>query len=134
MHKKIIFWASIIGGISIMLGAFGAHGLKKLVDVSQVAVFKTGVEYQMYHALFLLFLGVQAFLDEKITRLIFYCTTIGVLFFSGSLYLLATNTLTSFDFTILGPVTPIGGLFLILSWALVSYGIFKKSTKKLDKM
>lgn len=134
MNKKILFWAAILGALSIGLGAFGAHGLKKLVEPEQIAVFETGVKYQMYHALFLFFLGFQSVISEKLTRLIFYFTIIGVLFFSGSLYLLATNAVTSFDFKIVGPITPIGGLFLILSWLLVSYGIYKKPIKKLDNI
>ena len=134
MNRKILVWAAILGALSIGLGAFGAHGLKKLIEPDQIAVFKTGVEYQMYHALFLLFLGLQSVINKKLTQLIFYFTITGVLFFSGSLYLLATNAVTTFDFRILGPITPVGGLFLILSWLLVSYGIYKKSTKKLDNM
>lgn len=134
MNRKILVWAAILGALSIGLGAFGAHGLKKLIEPDQIAVFKTGVEYQMYHALFLLFLGLQSVINKKLTQLIFYFTINGVLFFSGSLYLLATNAVTTFDFRILGPITPVGGLFLILSWLLVSYGIYKKSTKKLDNM
>lgn len=130
INKRILFWGALLGALSIGLGAFGAHGLKKLVEPEQIAVFKTGVEYQMYHALFLLFLGLQSFISKKTTKLIFYTTLIGVLFFSGSLYLLATNSVTSLDFKILGPVTPIGGLFLIFSWTLISYSIFKNSAKK----
>lgn len=134
MNRKILLWAAFFGTTAIILGAFGAHGLKKLIAAEQLAVFKTGVEYQMYHTFFLLFLGTQTILSEKNLKWILNFVLLGILFFSGSLYLLATNSVTVIDFKFLGPITPIGGLFLILSWVLVSYDIYKKPTKKLDKM
>jgi uncharacterized membrane protein YgdD (TMEM256/DUF423 family) len=132
MRKTVLLWASILGIIAISLGAFGAHGLKKALSPASLEVFQTGVDYQMYHALFLLFVGVQAVLSEKQTRFILTTTLLGILFFSGSLYLLATNSLTAFDFKILGPITPVGGLLLIISWGSLGYGILKKTPKKLQ--
>lgn len=65
MGRKVIFIAAIIGAIGIMLGAFGAHGLKKVVTEAQVATFEIGVRYQMYHALFLLFIGICGIFSDK---------------------------------------------------------------------
>jgi uncharacterized membrane protein YgdD (TMEM256/DUF423 family) len=102
--------------IAIVLGAFGAHALKKVLSVEQLVTFETGVKYQMYHALFLLFLGTTKLLSDNIKRTILYLIVIGVVFFSGSIYLLATDDLTSFDFKTIGFVTPIGGFLLICAW------------------
>jgi uncharacterized membrane protein YgdD (TMEM256/DUF423 family) len=85
-----------------------------------------GVRYQMYHALFLLFIGVFAFLNEKERLLIFWLTISGVLFFSGSIYLLAINGITNLKTKFLGPVTPIGGLLLISAWGYLFYAILSK--------
>ena len=81
MDKKILIIAAILGITAIILGAFGAHGLKKVLSMDQLATFEVGVRYQMYHALFLLFIGTFSFLDEKERTVIFYLTLVGVLFF-----------------------------------------------------
>ncbi len=116
MEKKIMSTAAILGMIAIVLGAFGAHALKKVLSIEQLGTFETGVKYQMYHALFLLFIGCSSAISEKYKRIILNLVISGVLLFSGSIYLLATNDLTSFNFKVIGFITPIGGLLLILSW------------------
>jgi uncharacterized membrane protein YgdD (TMEM256/DUF423 family) len=126
MDKKILLGAAFLGITAIILGAFGAHALKKVLSVEQLQSFEVGVRYQMYHALFLLFIGVFAFLNEKERLLIFWLTILGVLFFSGSIYLLATNGITNLKTKFLGPVTPIGGLLLISAWGYLFYAIFSK--------
>lgn len=97
-----------------------------MLSVEQLATFEVGVRYQMYHALFLLFIGTFVFLGEKERMIIFYLTIVGVLFFSGSIYLLATNSITNLKTKFLGPVTPIGGLFLVSAWAYLFYVILSK--------
>ena len=126
MDKKILLAAAFLGITAIILGAFGAHALKKVLSVEQLQSFEVGVRYQMYHALFLLFIGVFAFLNEKERLLIFWLTIFGVLFFSGSIYLLATNGITNLKTKFLGPVAPIGGLLLISAWGYLFYAIFSK--------
>lgn len=126
MDKKILLAAAFLGITAIILGAFGAHALKKVLSVEQLQSFEVGVRYQMYHALFLLFIGVFAFLNEKERLLIFWLTIFGVLFFSGSIYLLATNGITNLKTKFLGPVTPIGGLLLISAWGYLFYAILSK--------
>jgi uncharacterized membrane protein YgdD (TMEM256/DUF423 family) len=129
MDKKIILTAIFLGLTAIILGAFGAHALKKVLTEAQLQSFEVGVRYQMYHALFLLFIGVFTFLNEKERLIIFWLTISGVLFFSGSIYLLATNGITNLKTKWLGPITPIGGLLLISAWAYLFYSILcKKST------
>jgi uncharacterized membrane protein YgdD (TMEM256/DUF423 family) len=126
MDKKILLAAAFLGITAIVLGAFGAHALKKVLSVEQLQSFEVGVRYQMYHALFLLFIGVFAFLNEKERLLIFWLTILGVLFFSGSIYLLATNGITNLKTKFLGPVTPLGGLLLISAWGYLFYAILSK--------
>lgn len=116
MDKKIISTGAILGMVAIILGAFGAHALKKVLTIEELSTFETGVKYQMYHALFLLFIGVMTGLSQKAKKIIYNLVVLGIIFFSGSIYLLATNRLTPFDFKIIGFVTPIGGLLLISSW------------------
>ena len=126
MDKKIISTGAILGMIAIILGAFGAHALKKVLSIEQLITFETGVRYQMYHALFLLFIGMMDMLSQKAKKTIYYLVLTGVILFSGSIYLLATNDLTSFDFKVIGFVTPIGGLLLILAWCILLYNFIKK--------
>lgn len=126
MDRKIISIASLLGMVAIILGAFGAHALKKQLSVDELATFETGVKYQMYHALFLLFLGVNSILDVKIKKTICRLVIFGVVFFSGSIYLLATKTITGIDFKLIGIITPIGGTLLIAAWGVMFWNILKK--------
>ena len=126
MEKKIVSTAAILGMSAIILGAFGAHALKEKLNIQQLSTFETGVRYQMYHALFLLFIGTTQAVSQKIKGRIFYLTVLGVILFSGSIYLLAMKDLLGFDFTLIGIITPIGGLFLIATWAVLFTSFFKK--------
>ncbi|MFV8269337.1 DUF423 domain-containing protein [Flavobacterium sp. GT2N3] len=130
MDKKILSTGAIFGIIAIILGAFGAHALKKVLSIEQLSTFETGVRYQMYHALFLLFLGLMTQVPQSTKKTIFLLVLIGVILFSGSIYLLATNDLTSFNFKIIGFVTPIGGLLLILAWCGLLLNIMNKKSQK----
>lgn len=130
MNKKLLITGSILGLISIIFGAFGAHGLKALVSPENIQTFEIGVRYQMYHALFLLLVGSTSLVTPKNKNLIFYFTVIGIVFFSGSIYGLATNSLTSFDFTSIAFITPIGGLLLILAWLMLLINFLKTSFDK----
>lgn len=126
MNRTILITASLIGVLSIIIGAFGAHGLKELISLEAQTTFETGVRYQMYHALFLLFVGSSDLINPKSKKIIFYLTILGVLFFSGSIYGLATNVLTSFDFKTIGFMTPIGGLLFVLAWIVMFANFIKK--------
>ena len=126
MDKKIITTGALMGMVAIILGAFGAHALKKLLTPELLVTFETGVRYQMYHAFFLLLLPNFKTLTEKTKKTIYYLVIFGVLLFSGSIYGLATNYLTPFDFKTIGFVTPIGGLLLIIAWGMLFYDYFKQ--------
>ena len=121
MDKKIIYTGALMGMIAIILGAFGAHALKKILTPELLATFETGVRYQIYQAFFLLLLPTFKILSEKTKSTIFYLIVLGVIFFSGSIYGLATNYLTPFDFKTIGFITPIGGLLIIIGWGLLFY-------------
>ena len=129
MNKKILSTATILGMIAIILGAFGAHALKKVLSVEQLVTFETGVRYQMYHALFLLFIGLMKNISLKAKKTIYFLVLFGILLFSGSIYLLATNDLTAFDFKVIGFVTPIGGLLLIVAWVVLFININNKQSQ-----
>lgn len=125
MGRKVIFIAALIGALGVILGAFGAHGLKKIVTEAQVATFEVGVRYQMYHAFFLLFVGVCTFFSDKAKKRIMYLTLFGILFFSGSIYLLTFKDLISSDISFIGPITPIGGVLFIVAWLFAGFQALK---------
>jgi uncharacterized membrane protein YgdD (TMEM256/DUF423 family) len=126
MNKKLVTTGALFGMIAIILGAFGAHALKKVMPAEQLVTFETGVRYQMYHALFLIFTSMTTEISEKTKKTIYYLVLSGVFLFSGSIYLLATNSITSFNFKVIGFVTPVGGLLLILAWAVLFFSFIKK--------
>ncbi len=125
MNKTILVTASILGTIGIILGAFGAHALKELISVEAQQTFETGVRYQMYHAILLLFVGGSVLIRQKTKKKIYFLTLVGIILFSGSIYGLATNVLTTFDFEIIGFITPIGGLLLIMAWLFLFINFVK---------
>jgi uncharacterized membrane protein YgdD (TMEM256/DUF423 family) len=127
MERKITITATTLGMLSIILGAFGAHALKKVLMIEQLSTFETGVKYQMYHALFLLFIGWSS-ISEKAKKTIYYLVVSGVLFFSGSIYLLATKNVTHLDFKLIGILTPIGGLLFILAWIVLLINFIQKKS------
>lgn len=116
MDKKIINTAAILGFIAIAFGAFGAHILKKMIGILELTTFETGVRYQMYHALFLLFIGTTNAISDAAKKVIYFTTLSGTLLFSGSLYFLALNNFLPFNFKPFGFVTPIGGLLFLTAW------------------
>lgn len=125
MEKKIFLAASILGLIAVVLGAFAAHGLRDALVTTSLENFQTGVRYQIYHAFFLFVIGMMPKLHPQQKKRLFWLTLLGVLLFSGSIYLLATNALTPIDFSFFGPVTPIGGLLLICAWGMLGLYFFK---------
>lgn len=127
MHKIFLSIGALLGGIAVALGAFGAHGLKRIVPADTVSTFQTGVQYQMYHALALI--GVAIIFEKFPNKLmswagISFC--IGILLFSGSLYLLTILKATGkVGMEGVGIITPFGGLFFIIGWLLLFLGVMK---------
>ncbi|WP_222981928.1 DUF423 domain-containing protein [Flagellimonas meishanensis] len=126
MNKTILLTGVILGLLAVVFGAFGAHGLGKLVEPEAVKTFEVGVRYQMYHALFLLFLGSWHNLETNGKKIVYLFILLGTLLFSFSIYALALNALMSFDFKTFGFLTPIGGTFLVVGWFLTGYFILTK--------
>ena len=122
-NKNIVATAAILASVTIAIGAFGAHGLKQLIDAKAITTFETGVRYQMYHVFALLIVGFTSVLSASTQKWVFRFFIIGILFFSGSIYLLSLNELLSFNAKSIGFLTPIGGLFFIIGWLRLAYGV-----------
>lgn len=129
MNKRILISAAILAIVAIVFGAFGAHKLKELLTTESLESFETGVRYQMYHVFLLLFLGRFNDITNEVKKKIYLVIITGVAFFSGSIYLLSTSSITGVDFSFIGIITPIGGGLLIIGWAMLlrSFINLKKS-------
>ena len=112
-----------MGALAVILGAFGAHALKKTFNDDQLKSFETGVKYQMYHAIILIFTGIVFPFTQTGQQLTAWFFMIGILFFSFSIYGLTYSSSINKKLKILGPVTPLGGLFLILGWIFFTINI-----------
>ncbi|MCR6720896.1 MAG: DUF423 domain-containing protein [Chitinophagaceae bacterium] len=130
MHKGFLSIAAWLGALTVALGAFGAHGLKKIVPPETVASFETGVRYQFYHVVALMLVAI---LFEKFShawlRRAAITFLLGILLFSGSLYLLtALKATDQVGLGGLGMITPVGGVFFIAGWICVAVAVNKKSS------
>jgi uncharacterized membrane protein YgdD (TMEM256/DUF423 family) len=125
MNKKIIVTASLLGMLAVITGAFGAHGLKAKLSATDLEVWHTAVQYNFYHVFALLFLSTFKEPKGKLIKAAYYLFTFGILFFSGSLYLLSCRALIGWDWLIaMGPITPLGGLLFILGWLMMAIAAF----------
>ena len=132
MHKGFLIIASVLGALSVTLGAFGAHALKKIVPPESVASFETGVRYQFYHTFALIAVAILlGSFPGKWLHWAGWSFIIGIILFSGSLYALtalkATNTV---GLRGIGIITPFGGLFFIAGWICILIGIVSGSSSK----
>jgi len=123
MNNRIILLAgAIFMALAVLLGAFGAHALKNSLSPEMLAVYKTGVEYQFYHALGLLLIGLIGFhFQSKWLNWSGILLTAGIILFSGSLYALSISGIK-----VLGAITPFGGLAFVAGWICLTVGLFKK--------
>ncbi len=112
-QQIIIATGALFGMLSVIFGAFGAHALKKILSAEQLHSFEVGVKYQMYHAIVLLTIGLNS---SNITSVTYWCFTLGVILFSFSIYGLVLSDAKGKKFRFLGPITPIGGLLLVIGW------------------
>ncbi len=126
MNKRIIVTASIFGLLAVVAGAFGAHALKSVLNATQLDVWHTAVQYQFYHVFALLFLSTFSRFKSKIINSTFYLFSLGIVLFSGSLYLLACRDVLGWNWlNIMGPITPIGGLLFIAGWITLAVAGFR---------
>ncbi len=122
MRLRPTIWGTAISGLAVVFGAFGAHALSERLEPEGLDVFKTAVQYQMYHGLALILTGIL--LKSKPSRNIANAAIsfiIGIFLFCGSLYLITIGNLTNLSFSWVGPVTPLGGLAFVLGWGLLFY-------------
>ena len=133
MQKQFLIFGGFSAAICVILGAMGAHFFKMklesgIVTVSDLQTFETAVKYQMYHSLALILLAsLNDRLKDKLFQKAAYCFMLGIVLFSGSLYLLATANLIGLPtMRWLGPITPIGGLFFIAGWVIVGFAGLKR--------
>jgi uncharacterized membrane protein YgdD (TMEM256/DUF423 family) len=127
MVRTALLVGSFSGFAAVGLGAFAAHGLKGfLQQTGHTQIFETAVRFQFYHTLALLLTGVLLHLEfHPMIKYTAICFIIGMVFFSGSLYAMALT-----GWVIFGPLTPIGGILLIIGWAILFVGIYR--TKKVS--
>ena len=132
MNKKFLIIAGIFGALGVILGAFGAHSLKSVLSEYQLSIFKTGIQYHFYHTFALLGLALFGkFSEYKYLKTAAWLFVIGILFFSGSLYLLACREVLNLNSLtpILGPITPIGGMLFLFGWCCIIWtGIRMKNS------
>jgi uncharacterized membrane protein YgdD (TMEM256/DUF423 family) len=121
MSVNALLFGSFFGFLAIILGAFGAHLLKKKLSQDQLQSFETGVKYQMYHAIVLLLLGFNLNDTLSIDNYIVNAFIVGIVLFSFSIYGLVLSTYKERKLKFLGPITPLGGLFLAAGWLLLFY-------------
>ena len=129
MTSKTVMTGSILAGVAVALGAFGAHVLKGRLEPDEMTTFQTAVQYQMYHALAVVVTGIFNRIKpgKRLANavLAFY---LGIALFSGSLYIITLSNLTHIDLRWIGAVTPIGGIAFIVGWIHLAWGA--QSTKK----
>jgi len=117
MNKQIILVASFSGFVAVILGAFGAHGLDGKISDYHLETWKTANQYHFYHTLALLFLSTFSRAKNASIRISFIAFVLGILLFSGSLYLMSIRSLIGLEgLSMLGPITPLGGLCFIVGW------------------
>ena len=129
MARRFYVAGFLFGLIGVIIGAFATHGLKPLLTPESLDSFETGVRFQMYHSFLLILLGTMKPLSPRLSNWVFLLLLAGILLFSGSIYLLATNSLTGFDFTAIALITPLGGSLLIGCWALLLISFVKLKKK-----
>ncbi|MCU7615275.1 DUF423 domain-containing protein [Chryseobacterium sp. GMJ5] len=129
MKTITLIFGAVYGMLSVILGAFGAHALKKILSVERLESFETGVRYQMYAAFFLLIIGYILKFDTSSQRWISIFMIAGTILFSFSIYFLSLQDYLGVNLKFLGPITPLGGLLMIVSWGMLISILLKTEFK-----
>ncbi len=116
---------ALYGALAVIFGAFGAHVLKKSFSQEQLNSFETGVKYQMYHALVLLILGFNLNFSSVLEQYMMYCFVFGTFLFSFSIYGLTLSASSGKKMRFLGPITPLGGIILVIAWVLLLWSFIR---------
>lgn len=126
MKQIVLAVGALYGALSVILGAFGAHAFKKFLPVEKLASFEVGVRYQMYHALLLIVIGCFLQFQTTLEKSAAWCLMLGTFIFSTSIYFLAFADHWGLNLKWLGPITPLGGLLMIVGWFLLMFHFIKK--------
>ncbi|MBR9832268.1 DUF423 domain-containing protein [bacterium] len=127
MKNNATTFGAAFGLLAVILGAMGAHALKSELSIDQLESFQTGVRYQIYHAIMLFIIANRNNANSKLLNTVSTLFIIGIILFSFSIYLLSTRSITGIEgLSVLGPITPIGGLFLISGWIMLLFGAIRK--------
>lgn len=119
MNQTALISGAVLGILSIVFGAFGAHALKKVLTEERLSSFEVGVRYQMYAAITLLIIGFHLDFNSSIENWAYYGLFWGCILFSGSIYILSFKDLLKFNMKFIGPITPLGGLLMIVGWLML---------------
>jgi len=119
VNQTALISGAVLGILSIVFGAFGAHALKKVLTEERLSSFEVGVRYQMYAAITLLIIGFQLDFNSSIENWAYYGLFWGCILFSGSIYILSFKDLLKFNMKFIGPITPLGGLLMIVGWLML---------------
>jgi len=119
MKQLTLIIASFYGLSGVILGALGSHALKNILSVEKLISFETGIRYQMYHAIVLLILGFLLNFNHPIEKWSTICLITGTFLFSFSIYFLSFTDYLNLNLRFLGPITPVGGMFLIAGWLML---------------
>jgi uncharacterized membrane protein YgdD (TMEM256/DUF423 family) len=122
--RNVLITAALLGALAILLGAFGAHGLKEKLSPDALDNYQTAVRYMMYHVLAILLLQGLTVLNDQIKKVVGLLFLLGILFFSGSIFLISLGMVEARSIWF---ITPIGGLFFAAGWLLMAYGLVKKT-------
>jgi|SRR5690606_37593532 len=126
MKQLVLTVGALYGMFAVILGAFGAHAFKKILPAEKLVSFETGVKYQIYHALLLVGIGLFLQFQTTLEKSAAWCLMAGTLIFSGSIYLLSFADHWGVNLKWLGPITPLGGLLMIVGWGLLAFYFFRK--------
>jgi uncharacterized membrane protein YgdD (TMEM256/DUF423 family) len=128
MHKGLIKIAALLGVLSVILGAFAAHGLKQILLLDRLQIFETAIRYQFYHVFAILAVGIlYKEYPSALMKLAGQFFLLGILFFSGSLYLLCYVKHNQLSLNWVGAITPFGGLFFIVGWVFIFWAVLKRN-------
>ncbi len=127
MKQLVLTFGTLYGATSVILGAFGAHAFKKILPAEKLMSFETGVKYQMYHALLLVAIGLFLEFQTTLEKSASWCIILGTFIFSVSIYFLSFADHWGMNLKWLGPITPLGGLLMIVGWFLLMFYFLKKA-------
>ena len=127
MEKRFVIIGSGLFCLAILFGAFGAHALKNILIEEKLDSFEVGVRYQMFQALSIMLIGLNKKLFGFSLKTVLFLMTLGTILFSFSIYILAISSLFHVSLKFIGPITPIGGIILLISWSIFILKTIKKT-------